>query len=159
MESTEPPVSPERSRLMAGVRGKNTKPEIMVRRLVHSLGYRFRLHRRDLPGIPDLVFPSRRKIVFVHGCFWHQHQGCRKATIPKTRERFWRAKLLGNVARDKRVAKSLKVMGWKIIAIWECETGDIDSLVRKLRHFLGAKARNLEGHARWMEVQMKVRKP
>src|SRR5450759_3695693 len=99
MALMEPPVSPERSRLMAGIRGKNTKPEIMVRRLVHSLGYRFRLHRRDLPGIPDLVFPSLRKIVFVHGCFWHQHQGCRKATIPKTSERFWRTKLFGNVAR------------------------------------------------------------
>ena len=138
MSLTEPPVSPERRRMMSSVRGKNTKPELLVRRLVHGMGYRFRLHRRELPGSPDLVFPSRRKVVFVHGCFWHQHKRCRKGTIPKTRENFWRTKLQGNSARDERVRKNLKSMGWSCLVIWECEMRDVDFLARKLSRFLGA---------------------
>lgn len=143
---------------MAAVRGKNTKPEILVRRLVYSLGYRFRLHRRDLPGVPDLAFPSRRKVVFVHGCFWHQHRGCRKGAMPKTRARFWRTKLLGNVARDERVAKALKVMGWKVLIVWECEIGDVASLAGRLRRFLGARTRSLAKQPRRVSSQTRARK-
>ena len=136
---TDPQVSPERSRLMAAVRGKDTKIEVNVRRITHSLGYRFRLHRRDLPGTPDIVFPSRRRVIFVHGCFWHQHSGCRKATLPKTRANFWRTKLAGNKARDKRNIAALKRSGWDVLVIWECETTDREILSRRLRHFLDAE--------------------
>lgn len=113
-----------RSRQMALVKGKHTKPELIVRRLVHSLGYRFRLHRRDLPGVPDLVFPGRRKVIFVHGCFWHQHgdPSCWRSRLPKTRQEFWGPKLTGNVARDRRDLVALEVAGWQSLVIWECQT-------------------------------------
>lgn len=139
MAPLEPSVSPERSRLMAGIRTKNTKPEVQIRRLLHSLGYRFRLHRRDLPGVPDIVFPSRQKIIFVHGCFWHQHTNCRKATIPKTRTAFWRQKLSGNVARDARATQELRRMDWKVLVVWECEVRAADALTRKVRSFLESR--------------------
>jgi DNA mismatch endonuclease, patch repair protein len=140
-QETEPPVTPERSRLMAGIRGKDTKPERIVRRLAHSLGYRFRLHRRDLPGCPDLVFPSRQKAIFVHGCFWHQHSNCRKATLPKTRRAFWRAKLFKNRARDRRAIKALESEGWSALIVWECEMKDLALLSRRLQSFLSGGAR------------------
>jgi DNA mismatch endonuclease, patch repair protein len=130
------PVTPARSRLMAKIRGKDTKPERQVRRLVHSLGYRFRLHVRRLPGSPDLVFPSRRKVIFVHGCFWHQHSGCRKNTLPKTRRRFWRTKLLRNRARDGEKIAMLETMGWSVLVIWECEIKDTPLLLRRLKSYL-----------------------
>lgn len=133
----EAPVTPERSRLMSRVRGKNTKPELIVRRLVHSIAYRYRLHRRDLPGSPDLVFPKRRKVLFVHGCFWHRHKGCRMTTTPKTRAKFWLGKFAANEARDARNMLSLKAKGWKAEVIWECETRNLSSLERKVRAFLG----------------------
>ena len=111
----------ERSERMSRVRGKDTKPELIVRRLLHGLGYRYRLHARDLPGKPDIVFRSRRKAIYVHGCFWHRHEGCSLASRPKTRQEFWEAKFQSNVARDRRVAKQLELNEWKVVVIWECE--------------------------------------
>lgn len=126
----------QRHRCMAAVKGTNTKPELIVRSLAHRLGYRFRLHRRDLPGCPDLVFPGRGKIVFVHGCFWHQHTRCRRAVRPATHADFWNTKLQGNRDRDRRVRRALQRMGWEILIVWECETHQPDTLGPKLARFL-----------------------
>lgn len=130
----------ERSERMSRVRGKNTAPELTVRRLIHGLGYRFRLHRRDLPGTPDLVFPGRRKVIFVHGCFWHRHPDpdCRLARMPKSRQEFWGPKLEGNRARDIRKEAALVEAGWDVMTIWECELRDAASLSNRIRTFLGA---------------------
>ncbi|GAA5071263.1 DNA mismatch endonuclease Vsr [Roseibacterium beibuensis] len=106
---------------MAKVRSQNTKPELAVRRYLHARGLRFRLHRRDLPGKPDMVFPSRRVAVFVHGCFWHQHPGCRRAKLPQTRADFWREKLEANVRRDAAALAALEILGWTALVVWECE--------------------------------------
>jgi DNA mismatch endonuclease, patch repair protein len=126
-------VTPEkRSAMMAAVRGKNTKPELIVRQLVHRAGYRFRLHRRDLPGAPDLVLPSRRVAIFVHGCFWHGHSGCRYATVPKTRREFWLAKVKANRLRDARAKRALQKSDWRVIVIWECETRHSERLQKVL---------------------------
>lgn len=114
----------KRSAVMARVRDRDTKPELAVRRYLHVCGLRFRLHRNDLPGRPDLVFPGRRIVVFVHGCFWHQHPGCGKAKLPKTRSEFWREKLEGNARRDERVLRELSALGWTSHVIWECEITD-----------------------------------
>ncbi|MEP7295232.1 MAG: very short patch repair endonuclease [Burkholderiales bacterium] len=111
-----------RSRMMSGIRGKNTKPEMVVRRASFAAGYRFRLHRRDLPGAPDIVLPGRKVAVFVHGCFWHMHAGCRYARLPSTRPEFWLEKLEGNVARDHRAIESLLADGWRVLTVWECAT-------------------------------------
>lgn len=135
MERT--PIDPDRSALMSRVKAKDTKPELRVRRSAHGLGYRYRLHRRDLPGSPDLVFPGRRKALFVHGCFWHRHQGCRKTTMPKTRAKFWQRKFDDNVRRDERVIAALRELGWDVLVVWECETLDEDLLRRTLLEFLG----------------------
>lgn len=113
----------KRSQVMAKVRGKDTRPEPAVRRFLHSRGLRFRLHRRDLPGRPDLVFPSRRLVVLVHGCFWHQHPGCKRARLPATRAEFWRGKLEANVERDARALAALAEAGWTVLVVWECEIG------------------------------------
>ena len=108
---------------MRAVRSKDTTPELAVRKLAHALGYRFRLHRRELPGSPDLVFPGRRKVVFVHGCFWHRHAGCaRGASTPATRRGFWEAKFARNVARDRRDRRRLRAAGWGVMVVWECQT-------------------------------------
>jgi DNA mismatch endonuclease (patch repair protein) len=109
-----------RSRMMAGIRGKNTKPEISVRRYLHAHGFRFRLHVGNLPGRPDIVLPKYKLCIFVHGCFWHQHQDCRFATIPKTRQDFWLAKFAANRTRDERVRRNLIEAGWRVLVIWEC---------------------------------------
>lgn len=138
----DPPPSPERSAQMALVRGKDTSPEMVVRRVAHSLGYRFRLHRRDLPGHPDLVFPSRRKVVFVHGCFWHRHPGCKATRTPKTRVEFWQKKFEDNVRRDVAAQKALTDAGWQVLVVWECEVKDIDKLEGRLRNFLGPPGQN-----------------
>lgn len=131
-------VSPQRrSEMMSGIRGRDTKPEIAVRRLAHSLGYRFRLHRRDLPGTPDLVFPGRKKVVFVHGCFWHRHSRCRFAYEPKSNVETWRSKFETNVSRDARVRRELDAMGWDVLTVWECETANLETLATKLVDFLG----------------------
>lgn len=110
----------ERSANMARIRGKNTGPEMRVRRIAHSMGLRFRLHRKDLPGRPDLVFPKHRLAVFVHGCFWHRHPGCGRASTPSTRPEFWRAKFDANVERDLRQQAALTQRGWKVLVLWEC---------------------------------------
>lgn len=130
-------LTPERrSALMSRVRGKDTSPELRVRRLAHALGFRFRLHRRDLPGRPDLVFPRLRKIIFVHGCFWHRHEGCRKATHSKSRIDYWEEKFTRNVERDRSVQLELAVQGWNVLVIWECETKVPDDLAVRLKEFL-----------------------
>lgn len=129
-------VEPGRSVLMGRVRGKDTKPEHAVRRAAHSLGYRFRLHRRDLPGTPDLTFPRLRKAVFVHGCFWHRHAGCSRTTTPKTRAAYWRDKFQQNVERDRRNAAALRALGWEVLVVWECETFDRAGLIATLSRFL-----------------------
>ena len=128
-----------RSRMMSGIKGKNTKPELIVRSFLHSQGYRFRLHRKDLPGKPDIVLPRLKVCVFVHGCFWHRHPGCRYAVMPKSRVDFWTTKLEGNVERDHRAAEQLGELGWKVLVVWECElrTPEIamSALLKKLRSF------------------------
>lgn len=138
--TVEPTVEPQRSALMVRIRGKDTKPELAVRRLAHRLGYRFRLHRRDLPGSPDLVFPALRKVIFVHGCFWHRHPGCRKASTPTTRRTFWQAKFDRNVERDVRKEVELMAAGWEVLLVWECETRDPVGLAAMLTTFLGPRA-------------------
>ncbi|MFC3285988.1 very short patch repair endonuclease [Litchfieldella rifensis] len=127
-----------RSQIMARVRAKDTKPEMHVRRLIHGMGYRYRLHARDLPGRPDLVFRSRRRVIFVHGCFWHRHPGCSHARIPKSRTEFWRTKLEGNRRRDVMNRIELRRLGWRSLVIWECQLKDEDDLRRKIRSFLDA---------------------
>lgn len=121
---------------MSQIKGRNTKPEITVRRIVHALGYRYRLHRRDLPGTPDLVLPRHRKIIFIHGCYWHMHS-CRYGQVtPKTNARFWQTKRSGNVERDRRNLKALKLLGWKTLVVWECNTKK-PALMTCLQKFLG----------------------
>jgi DNA mismatch endonuclease, patch repair protein len=117
---------------MASVKGRDTKPEIKVRKALHALGARFRLHRRDLPGRPDIVLPRHRLVIFVHGCFWHRHSGCRLASDPKTRVPFWTAKFDANVARDRRNVDDLSKLGWHVATIWECETRDVDRMSAEL---------------------------
>lgn len=124
-----------RSWLMGRVKAKNTKPELIVRRLAHGLGYRFRLHRKDLPGRPDLVFPGLKKAIFVHGCFWHRHN-CSKATTPKTNVSFWQEKFDRNVERDKSAISALEGIGWGVMIVWECETKDREGLILRLTNFL-----------------------
>ncbi|WP_210485386.1 very short patch repair endonuclease [Microvirga antarctica] len=135
-------VDPKRSSIMASVKGKNTKPEIIVRQTAHAMGYRYRLHRRDLPGTPDLVFVRLKKVIFVHGCFWHRHENCRKATTPLTRADFWQDKFNANVKRDLRNITLLQGQGWSVLIVWECETRDITVLREKLRSFLKAVPRS-----------------
>ncbi len=126
----------KRSQLMSRIGPKGSKPETVVRRMAHALGYRFRLHRKDLPGTPDLVFPGRRKVVFVHGCWWHRHEGCSKASPPKSNAYFWNAKFDRNVARDRAVEDRLEREGWKVMTVWECQTRDTESLRATLNRFL-----------------------
>ena len=109
-----------RSRMMSGIRGKNTKPELIIRRALHANGYRFRLHSARLPGRPDIVLPKYRTVILVHGCFWHRHAGCHYAATPATRTEFWLKKLAGNVARDRQVRQLLHDAGWRTIVVWEC---------------------------------------
>ena len=119
-----------RSRMMSGIRGKNTKPEMLVRRALSAAGYRFRLHRRDLPGAPDIVLPGRKVAIFAHGCFWHMHSGCKYSKLPSTRPEFWLAKLQGNVERDERAILALAQGSWRILTVWECATRDAVELSR-----------------------------
>lgn len=111
----------KRSEIMGYIRNSNTKPEILVRKTIHALGYRFRLHRKDLPGKPDIVLPKHKSVVFVHGCFWHHHRGCKKSALPKSNVVFWKQKIMANVKRDQRSIADLRKLGWKIIIVWECE--------------------------------------
>ncbi|HZU24688.1 MAG TPA: very short patch repair endonuclease, partial [Bryobacteraceae bacterium] len=126
----------ERSARMALIRSKDTKPEVAVRRLLHGLGYRYRLHRSDLPGCPDLVFKAKRKVIFVHGCFWHLHAGCADDRVPKSRTSYWGPKLKRNVERDKEVRRRLRVLGWESHVVWECEVAHVEKLALSLRAFL-----------------------
>jgi len=125
----------KRSEIMSRIRSRNTKPEMCLRRLVHSMGFRFRLHRPDLPGRPDLVFPRHRKVIFVHGCFWHRH-GCRRTSTPATNREFWEKKFSRNTQRDQENLNSLDAAGWRTLVVWECELKDIDSLIEKIKKYL-----------------------
>lgn len=134
-------IDPRRSALMARVRGRDTKPEIIVRKAAFALGYRFRLHRRDLPGSPDLVFVSQKKVIFVHGCFWHRHKNCLRTTTPRTRGAFWRSKFKANVERDMKNIAALRSLGWKVLVVWECETSERRTLQDQLKLFLRVRTR------------------
>ena len=128
----------ERSERMALVRSKDTKPELAIRSLVHGMGFRYRLHGNKLPGRPDLVFPAGRKAIFVHGCFWHRHRGCKLARIPKSRVRFWKEKLEGNRRRDTQNIARMRRLWWSSLVVWECQLGKLESLSRRIRNFLEA---------------------
>ena len=129
-------ISPElRSQIMSRIRSKDTKPEMLVRKLAFSLGYRYRLHAKDLPGCPDMVFRSRRKVIFIHGCFWHLHRDCAQARLPKSRLDFWGPKLEGNRARDRKNQRKLTRSGWRTLTVWECEVHD-GGLGGRIRKFL-----------------------
>jgi len=125
-------VSEQRSKNMAAIKSKNTKPEIKVRKVLHSMGYRFRLHSKDLPGSPDIVLPKYKTVIFVHGCFWHRHENCKYASTPKTRQEFWNKKFNENINRDKLNQENLSSKGWKIIIVWECEIKDKDFDLNRL---------------------------
>ena len=125
-------VSEQRSRNMSAIKSKNTKPEIKVRKILHSMGYRFKLHSKDLPGSPDIVLPKYKTVIFVHGCFWHRHENCKYASTPKTRQEFWEAKFRENINRDKLNQENLSSKGWKIIIVWECEIKDKDFDLNRL---------------------------
>lgn len=125
-----------RSENMRRIRSKDTMPEMAVRRLVHGMGYRYRLHRRDIPGKPDLAFPGRRKVIFIHGCFWHQHPGCREGRPPKSNTAYWLPKLERNQMRDKAALEKLAASGWRALVVWECQTKSVRKLTRQIRQFL-----------------------
>lgn len=125
-------VSADRSAMMALIRGSDTLPELRVRRWLHRHGYRFRLHRRDLPGTPDIVMPRYRIAILVHGCFWHRHPGCRRATMPKTRKEYWEPKLVRNVERDHKVQRALEDLGWRVSVVWECNTKTDEAIEQSL---------------------------
>ncbi len=125
-----------RSANMRAIRSKDMRPELAVRSLVHKLGYRFRLHRKDLPGKPDLVFVARRKVIFVHGCFWHCHKGCKTAHMPKSNLDYWGPKLERNRARDEENVKNLSANGWKVLVVWECETKNGKNITKRIVAFL-----------------------
>lgn len=129
--------------MMAGIKGMNSLPELLVRRVLFAMGYRFRLHRRDLPGTPDIVMPGRKIAIFVHGCFWHAHSGCKYATTPSTRTEFWSAKLQANFARDRRNVERLAEMGWRVLCIWECSMRGVEatgSLRETMRRWIQSDA-------------------
>ena len=137
---TDPLPPSRRSVLMSRIRGKDTRPEMRVRSLLHRHGYRFRLHARELPGRPDIVFRPRRKVVFVHGCFWHRHAGCPRAATPRTRVEYWTRKFEATRARDAAVLNALEAMGWTTLVVWECELNDQERLLTRLQRFLGSNA-------------------
>lgn len=129
----------KRSWIMSRVKGRDTKPEIVVRSIIHRMGFRFRLHQRDLPGTPDIVLPRHKKVVLIHGCFWHSHKGCSRSKRPTTNVEFWNSKIEGNIERDKRSCRSLRRMGWKVLVVWQCETRNPEKLLGKLERFLDVK--------------------
>lgn len=137
-----------RSRMMSGIRSKNSKPEMLVRRLLFAAGFRFWLHRRDLPGTPDIVMPGRGIVIFVHGCFWHVHRGCKYSKMPATRSEFWAAKLQANVERDQRAVEQLAIAGWRVLCIWECVTRDPQAI----RTLSGLIVEWIEGGAAFGEI-------
>lgn len=125
-----------RSRMMSGIRGRDTKPEVMVRKYLHRRGFRYRIASNKLPGRPDIVLPKYRTAIFVHGCFWHRHPGCRYAAMPSTRKQFWQDKFRQNVARDKRVIRELEELGWRVVVVWECSIGTatLNELAEEITH-------------------------
>jgi DNA mismatch endonuclease, patch repair protein len=125
-----------RSALMSRIRGKDTAPERMLRRAIHRAGYRYRLHVKQLPGCPDLVFAKEKKAIFVHGCFWHVHPGCRLGRLPKSNLRFWKPKLEGNRERDQRNIRKLRRMGWKVLIVWQCKLKSADRCLSRVARFL-----------------------
>ncbi|WP_421666846.1 very short patch repair endonuclease [Pseudomonas protegens] len=133
-----------RSSIMRAVPQKNSKPELLVRSLLHSLGLRFRIHRKDLPGTPDIVLPRYRAVIFIHGCFWHRHPGCRYATTPKTRQEYWLPKFEANVQRDVRKETQLEELGWRVLIVWECETRDLKELEERIRQDFVLSLQQLE---------------
>lgn len=138
----------QRSWNMSRIQGKNTGPEIFVRSLLHRMGYRFRLHVKALPGKPDIVLPGYRAVVFVHGCFWHRHRGCRNCTVPTNRRKFWIKKLETNAVRDSRNEAALRRAGWRVIVVWECEVEKRERIAQRLARLLGeGRAREAEGKA------------
>ncbi len=128
----------QRSFNMSRIRGKNTRPEIIVRSLVHRMGYRYGLNKRNLSGQPDIVLTCHKKIIFIHGCFWHMHKCRYGKVVPQTHKKFWQTKRLGNVVRDRKNIKELKSLGWKVLVIWECQTKNISKLTQKLKTFLAS---------------------
>lgn len=132
MNEVGPETDPQRSAIMRAVKQKNTTPEIAVRKLLFAMGLRFRLHRKDLPGRPDIALPSRRVAIFVHGCFWHRHPGCKRASTPKANSDYWGPKFAGNVLRDRAKEQQLEALGWRVVTIWECETRETEKLKQKL---------------------------
>jgi DNA mismatch endonuclease (patch repair protein) len=135
----------KRADVMSRIRNRDTRPEMALRRLVHGMGYRFRLHARDLPGRPDLVLPRHRAVIFMHGCFWHRHPGCPLARMPKSRLDFWRPKLEGNRKRDLANLEKLEGLGWRALVVWECELSDMDAVRGKVRAFLEEETHGHEG--------------
>ena len=129
---------------MKRVKQRDTTPELIVRKVLFSSGYRYRIHRKDLPGSPDIVFPGRRKIIFVNGCFWHGHENCLRASLPKTRLEYWKDRILQNQKRDARAIAALERLGWVVDTIWECQTKDMVSLEERLTRFLDSRARKIE---------------
>lgn len=121
---------------MSRVKGRDTKPERLVRSLIHRMGFRFSLHRKDLPGRPDIVLTRHRKVIFVHGCFWHGHAGCSRATVPSTNTRFWKNKISANKARDLMAKHQLAASGWKVFVVWQCQMRSNEKLIERLSHFL-----------------------
>ena len=132
----------KRSEIMAHVKGRDTKPELLVRSIVHRMGFRFRLHAQDLPGNPDLVLPRHQKTIFVHGCFWHGHNRCSRSTRPTTNVAFWRKKLDSNIARDERNIRRLRKAGWRVLVVWQCQTKKPETLNRVLFNFLKERGKH-----------------
>jgi DNA mismatch endonuclease (patch repair protein) len=129
----------KRSQIMAAIKGKDTQPEKAIRSLIHRMGYRFRLHRRDLPGNPDIVLPSHKKVIFVHGCFWHGHSACKRSALPRTNKSFWKNKIEGNRKRDASAKKRLNKLGWKSLTIWQCQISrSFPRVSRRILDFLNA---------------------
>jgi len=129
----------KRSTQMRLIRSKDTKPELVIRKALYSLGYRYRLHAKNLPGHPDLAFPGRKKVIYVHGCFWHRHAGCKKNRTPKSKLDYWEPKFAANVERDLRNQQELQEMGWEFLVVWECELKNIEEITEKAINFLEKK--------------------
>jgi DNA mismatch endonuclease (patch repair protein) len=147
----------KRSDIMRRVHSTNTTPERKVRSLLHRLGYRFRIHRSDLPGRPDIVLPKHRTVVFVHGCFWHRHQGCPRATTPSSRQEYWLPKFRRTVDRDRRNQEGLRDSGWNVVVVWECETKDLRILVERMSELIDRYSSNIESHPSTLAIAAEER--
>lgn len=142
----------KRSRIMSSISGKNTEPEIAVRSLLHSLGYRFRIHRKDLPGNPDIVLPKYKKIIFIHGCFWHGHRDCKRSKLPNSNREFWEQKIRSNVQRDNKIISSLTENGWDVMILWTCQIRNSENVAHKLIEFIENNKRNAYGQTEGTEI-------